>query len=570
MMNAGPLDGKGGIWYSFRARKGTDSLVSHISNFTPYSSGASLMVTPAATQAVAYPSFAEFLVERYDPSAIPSIAPRDDARVLGVQEETVVGWISGTAPGTRIRSKIAEHYDYDFRQRRFVEAAAEAAFPPDGATASLRSIQTMDDFERYIRMVLGLISAAAINRQLGWPRAAFTRLMTADEFRPKQERLVDLLRFLPTLDQHLRGKVLSACTPRSVIGHYLHECRLRRGEKRVPYVKRIGVGSQVCGLLEGERGHYKASQRAYTFYRDYDALERICAFLEQERKELQVEPPAGMAEMLDAFPIDAHQQEERATGEETPDKAAAPVPGALSGDEDEVTLLRQRIAEYVSSGITITELAREAVLPVNTLRRVSRSDSRPQKSTVKRIIRSLDELDVAEGSRRPDSHDEAEVSTVVTNASASVAKEDTAPTMRELEGRIRSLEALTDRVARLEARFREEGDYVSSVNVSSPSLDPSVLENFREHDADINASYVKLVSERARSLGAMLTRLAGVRNEERRAQIRASLLPEVDELFSCIELFQSEHPGGAFELMKRQREFVHRHRKDPKGKGAPT
>ncbi|MFH1430320.1 MAG: hypothetical protein ABIG71_02205 [Candidatus Uhrbacteria bacterium] len=496
---------------------------------------------------ITYPSLAERLHElRKD-----GLTFKDMAGLLSVpvREETIIGWSEGVQPGKQLLGAISVAFDHDFIQHNFALAAQQANFPNAQTPQELLGIRSQPQLVAFLRPCVDVVAQKNIARFFGWVETSFSSFMTKGGNAFDRDRLATVLARLPEFLKHTSGEIISACTPRVILGRTIRECRQARGESRPEYGRRIPeISENVLRSLEDEgRGLLTPSRKAAMkggqrtqpgFFRDDATLEQLVEFLNSEREAL--------AGQLDGQP--SSEQCTALTQEsELEPKAEVLAPSTSpmitlandefdAGSEEHRESLANRLRPLVQKQ-GCSAVARMFDIPRRTLQRFINHPKTTLDTTVRTIAERVD------GIRGED-------------AAPRGAPEHGTPggdlRIVQLDATVR---ALTGRVEQLLVRL----DGTPAADAGAPSAAqpfPFTRERFTEHDDTVSAQDLARIAERIRQVIVDLAYCAAVHDAQCRKAVRLSLSPAVNDLFNAIEAFSREHPIASLRLIERQRAWV--------------
>lgn len=456
----------------------------------------------ALSSPISYPSFAEFIRERFRGERASTIAARCDA-----EEQTVIAWSSGTMPGKQLWERIERELGYQFAERRFADAVAVARFPPADAPEEIRSIRTHAALVMYLAAVVKRVTQRQLAAFFEWPASSMSHLTTHPRHVFELDALARLLSRLPELPKHLRGEIISPCTPPALIGVMLRECRQQRGERLRPYAARIGISPSYLQYLEevGRGRGVSGDPVRASSVRNADTAETIIVFLTREREELGLRSPPP-----------------------TPPAPKAQNHAALVPPAGDPAVVVARLAAFVRAVGNQREAGRRLGIAQSTIRDIlKRGKLRPKIAA--RISAALDAAD----SSMP----------VLPTPLPVPAPHSAVP--RSVEERLAMLEAT---VADLVARSRTA--YVS----------PLSAVRFQHRSESVSDAELLQHRERIRAAAESLGALASVTDDALRLRIQTEITPDVDELFITMEGFLREYPSASLETLDTMRRFAAAHR----------
>ncbi|MDP3767934.1 MAG: hypothetical protein Q8S13_07955 [Dehalococcoidia bacterium] len=465
------------------------------------------------TARIVYPTLAERLEQlRKSGTTFGAMARR-----LDVEEATVIGWSNGVMPGTKIRGRITERFDYSFTERRFAEAAADAAFPPDDAPEVIQSIRTHVQLLAYLDGIRSVVVDHYLAAFFGMKARTFTGMFAHPEFAPDREHLAAILRKLSDLARHLTGDVLSECTPRAVLGQMLRDVRLRYAESLQAFARRVGITPELLQFIEAKgrgqewtssRGPRTTTRQSGGYFQHREDLDRILAFLEKERPAIRPAPAAPAAASL-----------------ASPAPPRAPVVPARAGTDWRA--VRDRLQALVDR-VNTKRAAALLGIPRTTLNGVLNHPQQAKRTTIARIAAALDAHEPVSATPEPQTPD------------------------------VGATQSVEQRLAELEARFQRltagGGNASSSVD-SGGYVSPLSRERFQPHDAPVSDGELASARTEIRRVSEQLGHLASIANDTVRRRVQAALAADVDELFDTMEGFLREYPSGALVTLDSQRRF---------------
>lgn len=479
-----------------------------------------------------YPTFAEFLRERYRDG---KRKPADDARALRLQEQTVLGWCSGTVPNQRQRAQIVEKMGYKFVERRYAEAVADAEFPSAAAHPALQILTTYERFHEFLLALVTRMPQEGIAQAAGIPATTLCAMMRDSAHILERDALAKILRALPSIVDDCTGKTFSIRTPRSVVGQYLRKCRQQRGEEQRAYAARISIPSDTYSWIEaqGREAHEPEPGKRASFVRNIDLNERVINFLRREREQLKVtvqiddqwmyfgaSPPLAA---IPSGPTSLLPQPQRAL--------------QMSVTADAVRAQLRTLVERCGSNAAA---ARKLGLRREVVRNFLRVNGPLSAAAVDRMAKAFDGVGCADSAAPPlPAHAAVPATGVESEANDRFAA---------LETQVAELRAS---VARLSGSAGTPPPAAASRYVS-----PISRERFAHNQGAVTSAQLDDLRTRIHEACEDLGHLACIADDQQRWDIQRALGPAVDELFVTIDGFVRKFPIAALETLASQRKFV--------------
>lgn len=492
--------------------------------------------------AIAYPSFAEHILALRTQYTCKEIAQLLDPPV---QEEAVIRWSEGHAPGLQLLGRIERCLEYSFDERQFADAAEAAGFPPALCDAEIAAMRTWKEVHAYLEQAVTQTTAKNVAHFLGINPSSFSATVHRAVV-PEIPTLTMLLRKLPLLPATLRGSVLAQTTPRRVLGQLIRRCRQQRSMSYEQYGKHaashgvsIGIPRQLEDIARGLRD---PEHRQGYFKRD-DEHAAILRFIAWELRDLGW-TSAHVLELDDAVPMLAetevaaderfavrnadpmtHQPPEttarmgESTTQHARDRATVPQSSRQSGIVVFARGLQQRVRDIIDTH-SVRMAARYMGLSRRTISRFVSLDAPERIST-----ESLERID--QGMVRYDA----------------AQRGDAPPGDASLGARLVALEhTVAELTTRVHATPPPNGRADRPVRPLS-SFAPGAL---RVHDDVVTDAEIADTRTMLEHVVADLTHYAGIRHDDRRWDVQRALGPLVDgRLFAAVEGFLRSHPNSA-------------------------
>lgn len=236
-----------------------------------------------------YPSFGEFVRELLNKGMkakdIAAKISHHDGRPL--KEKAINDWASDAKPGTNLQGQITESLGYDFAERAFVEAAQKVGFPPADAPPEIQTIRTSRALKEFLQRLFEQTRKEAFSQFCGFKSASSIGNYVSGSQGLSLESYEKTLRALPQIPSQLSGEVLGVFTPTIRVAEILRECRLKSGQERKTYAKRLGLSYDYFRYLEDLPGRVadgKAKPTGATANRE--RFEQLCTKLTKERQRL--------------------------------------------------------------------------------------------------------------------------------------------------------------------------------------------------------------------------------------------------------------------------------------------